>query len=84
MIPQVARASSDRFLLASVQEELAKSSPDLELAATYLGIAAGERVTPEVVRRVTEMLCVPQGQDRSLAISTIAEGQRIRAARPGQ
>jgi hypothetical protein len=83
-VANAARAPSHRLLLASVQEELSKQAPDLELAATYLGIAAGEPVTAETVRRVTELLCVPQSQDRSLAIATIAEGQRLRAARPAR
>jgi hypothetical protein len=77
-------ARQSQYLLASVQEELAKSAPDLMLAATYLGIAASERITPEMVSRVTELLCVPQGQDRALAISTIAEGQRLRATPQGR
>jgi len=72
------RGRSARYLLASFQEELAKPAPDLELAGTYLGMASGLSVTPEVAMRVSEILCVPLGKEQAANVSMVAEGQRLR------
>ena len=57
---------------------MAKPRPDMDLAATYLGIAASEQVTPDVVLRAAELLCVPVSRDQAASLSFIAEGQRLR------
>lgn len=69
---------SSRYLLASLQEELSKRQPDLELAATYLGMAATEAVTPELAMRASQILCVPVTSAQAASMSTIAESQRLR------
>lgn len=81
---RVSRGQSTRFLLASFQEELAKPAPDFELAGTYLGMASGEPVTPEVALRVSEILCVPLSKEQAANISLVAEGQRMRLEASGQ
>ena len=80
----MAGARSNRYLMANLQEELAKPAPDLELAGAYLGIAAGAPVTPEVVQRVTGLLCVPLGGEHARSVSAAAESQRGRAAARGR
>lgn len=67
-----------RYLLANFQEELAKTHPDLAAAGTYLGIASQESVTPQVVLRVSRILCVPMNESEAASISSVAEQQRLR------
>ncbi|HVC11419.1 MAG TPA: hypothetical protein VNE59_07270 [Burkholderiales bacterium] len=73
-----ARVRPSRYLLANFQEELAKPRPDLTAAATYLGIAAQEPVTAELVLRASQLLCVPVSNAEAASISTAAESQRLK------
>ena len=70
--------SARRYLLANLQDELSRPAPDLQLAAAYVGIAASGPVTPEMVQRVSELLCVPLQGDQARRLSAIAEAQRLR------
>jgi hypothetical protein len=67
---------SGRYLMASLQEELAKAAPDLSLAGTYVGMTARQPVTPEMVLSVSEVLCVPLNRAQAASISAVAEDQR--------
>lgn len=71
--------ATTHYLLADMQEELEKPQPDVTLAATYLGIAAGVPVTPALVSEVSESLCSPVSRSMAEAIAPIAETQRQRA-----
>jgi len=70
--------STVRYLLADMQEELEKPQPDLTLAATYLGLASGQPVTPALVSEVSASLCAPVSQGMAEAIAPAAEAQRTR------
>ena len=65
------------FLLANLQEELEKPKPDLQLAGVYLGTAAAQPVTPQVVKQVGSALCVAIGDAPASTIAAAAEEQRI-------
>ena len=65
------------YLLANLQEELEKPRPDLQLAAVYLGTAAAQPVTPQVVKQVGSALCVAIGDASAASIAAAAEEQRL-------
>jgi hypothetical protein len=65
------------FLLANFQEELEKGDPDLRLAGVYLGTAASQPVTPELVQKAGAMLCVEIDAGEAAAIAAVAEDQRL-------
>lgn len=70
--------ASLRYLLASLQEELARERPDPLLAGTYLGVSAVVPVTADMVAQVGETLCVPVTKDQAADIASVAEGQRLK------
>jgi hypothetical protein len=70
--------ASLRYLLASLQEELARERPDPLLAGTYLGESAVVPVTADMVAQVGETLCVPVTKDQAADIASVAEGQRLK------
>jgi hypothetical protein len=76
--PAAQRSSTVRYLLADMQEELEKPHPDLTLAATYLGIASGQPITPALVSEVSASLCSPVSPGTADAIAPTAEAQRKR------
>lgn len=65
------------YLLANYQEELAKPSPDLSLAGTYVGLVATEPVTASDIENISNILCVPVSHEQAVDISTAAESQRL-------
>lgn len=71
-------ASSARYLLADLREELAKPQPDLTLAGTYLGIASAMQVTPALVADVGQSLCSPVSEHAAQTIARVAETQRLK------
>jgi hypothetical protein len=70
--------STTRYLLADMQEELEKPSPDLMLTASYMGIASAVPVTPELVYEVGHSLCATVSRDAAKEIAVVAEEQRKR------
>lgn len=80
--PRHAQSSpSARYLLADLQQELAKPQPDLTLAGTYLGIASAMPVTPALVADVGHSLCAPVSEHAAQTIARVAEEQRLKLAR---
>jgi len=80
--PAQAHASSTaRYLLADLQEELAKPQPDLTLAGTYLGIASAMPVTPALVADVSNSLCASVSEHAAQRIARVAEAQRGKLTR---
>lgn len=73
---QTEGSSTARYLLADLQEELAKPRPDLTLAGTYLGIASAVPVTPALVADVGISLCAPVAEHAAQVIARVAETQR--------
>lgn len=70
--------STARYLLADMQEELEKPSPDLMLTASYMGIASAVPVTPDLVYQVGDSLCASVSQEVAKEIAVVAEQQRQR------
>jgi hypothetical protein len=74
--PAQAHESTARYLLADLQEELGKPSPDLTLAGTYLGIASAVPLTAALVADVGNSLCAPVSEHAAQTIARVAETQR--------
>ena len=70
--------STNRYLLADMQEELEKPSPDLMLSASYMGIASTVPVTPELVYEVGQSICASVSRDVAKEIAAVAEEHRKR------
>ncbi len=64
------------YLMANLQEELLKPTPDTQLAATYLGLVAKAPVTAEKVKQVSYRLCILIADEQAQQISVAAESQR--------
>jgi len=75
--------STARYLLADLQQELAKPEPDLTLAGTYLGIVSAMPLTPALVADISRSLCAPVSEHAAQSIARVAETQR-RKLRPGR
>lgn len=78
---QAQAGSTARYLLADLQEELAKPKPDLTLAGTYLGIASAMPLTPALVADVGNSLCAPVSEHAAQTIARVAEAQRRKLTR---
>lgn len=64
------------FLLANLQEELEKATPDFQLAGVYLGTLAEKPVTPQMVAQVAQALCVVLPSGEAELVAQVAEEQR--------
>jgi hypothetical protein len=64
------------YMMANLQEELLKPTPDAQLAATYLGLVAKTPLTPDKVKQVGFQLCVRIADAQADQIASAAEQQR--------
>jgi len=68
------------FLMGNLQDELAKASPNAELAGTYLGLVAKAPVTTETVKKIGFQLCATISDTQAKEIADTAEAQRAALA----
>lgn len=68
-------------LLAAYREELLKTRPDAETAASYLAMASGIPVSLRAVERVNAVLCISTSLPIAKAVAQSAESQRQQLAR---
>lgn len=78
--PKPAKNSNATYLLVDLQEELQKTTPDLILAGTYLGIVSAKAMTPSLAADISESLCAPVSSSAAATIAEVAEAQRRKLA----
>ncbi len=77
LAPGARLPASAILLLANYQVELEKKEPDPVLAGTYIGNIAKQPVTPELISKVSDGLCVIPPEDKKGEIAKAAEEQRL-------
>ena len=77
LAPNEKLPASAILLLANYQVELEKKEPDPVLAGTYIGNVAKQPVTPELISKVSDGLCVIPPEDKKGEIAKVAEEQRL-------
>lgn len=68
------------YIMGSLQNELIKPEPNIELAGTYLGLVAKAPVSSDAVKKIGHQLCAGVSDSQAKEIAQVAEKQRVALA----